>query len=372
MVGAVLAADGEVIGEGYHQCCGEAHAEVNAINAVADKDLLRKSTLYVNLEPCSHYGKTPPCALKIIECGIPRVVIGHGDPFPRVAGGGVKMLRDAGVEVVTDILNAECAELNKRFFTFHEKRRPYIILKWAQTADGFIAPETRQPLKISTPETERLVHQMRAMESAIMVGTRTALTDNPRLTVRLVKGKNPVRVVIDRRLKIPQTYHLFNDEAQTLVFFDKQEICENPYYPCNPCAKKSNDEAQTLVFWHTDDTDNTDLHGYDKQKICENPYYPCHPCAKNNIHYINIDFQKPVLPQILEELYCRNLLSLIVEGGAMLLQSFINENLFDEIHVETAKNLFLKTGVKAPEIPKCNTCCVFDENIIQVYANSSL
>ncbi|MDR0873337.1 MAG: bifunctional diaminohydroxyphosphoribosylaminopyrimidine deaminase/5-amino-6-(5-phosphoribosylamino)uracil reductase RibD [Prevotellaceae bacterium] len=317
MVGAVIVSGGEVIGEGFHQCCGEAHAEVNAINAVKDKDLLRKSTLYVNLEPCSHYGKTPPCALKIIECGIPRVVIGHGDPFPKVAGGGIKILRDAGVEVLTDILHAECADLNKRFFTFHEKRRPYIILKWAQTADGFIAPETRQPLKISTPETEKIVHQMRATESAIMVGTRTALTDNPRLTVRLcpVAEQNPVRVVIDRSLKIPQTYNLFNDEAETLVF----------------CNQARND--------------------------------------RDNTHYINIDFHKNILPQILEELYCRNLLSLIVEGGAILLQSFIDENLFDEIHVETAENIFLGNGVKAPTFR--NTVLQheekFGQNIIQVF-----
>jgi len=296
MVGAVIVCNNEIIGEGYHQKYGEAHAEINAIDAVKNKYLLSESTLYVNLEPCSHYGKTPPCALRIIECGIPRVVIGHSDPFPHVAGGGIKMLQEAGIEIFSDVLHSECAKINKRFFTFHEKKRPYIILKWAQSADAFIASETRQPVKISTPETEKIVHQLRAQEAAIMVGTTTALSDNPRLTVRLAEGKNPVRVVIDRTLKIPKTYNLFNDEAETLVF------------------------------------------------------------------------TTGVLPQILAELYRRNLTSLIVEGGAMLLQSFIDEDLWDEIHVETAGNLFLKTGVKAPELKNVKLLQTekFGDNVIQI------
>jgi len=301
MVGAVIVCNGEIIGEGYHEKYGEAHAETNAIDAVKDKSLLSKSTLYVNLEPCSHYGKTPPCALRIIDCGIPRVVIGHGDPFPKVAGGGVKMLRENGIEVITDVLHAECAEINKRFFTFHEKKRPYIILKWAQSADGFIDKirenANEKPVKISNETTSQLNHKLRTEESAIMVGTRTALLDNPKLVARLAEGKNPVRVVIDRSLKIPKNYNLFNDEAETLVF------------------------------------------------------------------------QTSILPQILSELYHRNLTSLIVEGGSMLLQSFIDEDLWDEIYVETAENLWLKNGVKSPELKNAQLKSKkrFGGNIVRIF-----
>ena len=336
MVGAVIVCNGEIIGEGYHEKYGEAHAETNAIDAVKDKSLLSKSTLYVNLEPCSHYGKTPPCALRIIDCGIPRVVIGHGDPFPKVAGGGVKMLRENGIEVITDVLHAECAEINKRFFTFHEKKRPYIILKWAQSADGFIDKirenNKEKPIKISNESTSQLNHQLRTEETAIMVGTRTALLDNPKLVARLAKGKNPVRVVIDRSLKIPKDYNLFNNEAETLVFTESP-----PKSPLNGglCGSTNN------------------LTSY--------------------LSYSPLEGGGGAL-QILAELHRRNLISLIVEGGAMLLQSFIDEDLWDEIYVETAENLVLENGVKSPELKnvKLREEKRFGENVIRTFVRKKI
>ena len=304
MVGAVIVCDGKIIGEGYHEKFGKAHAEGNAINSVKDKSLLKKSTLYVNLEPCSHFGKTPPCSLKIIEHKIPKVVIGNIDPFPKVQGGGIKMLRENGVEVVTDILQNECTELNKRFFTFHEKKRPYIILKWAESADKFIdvcrTDNNTKPIKISNEETSQLNHKLRTEESAIMVGTRTALLDNPKLVACLAAGKNPVRIVIDRALKIPKTFNLFDEKAKTLIFTEQNAV------------------------------------------------------SYNNIEYIKIDFSKNILPQILDELYRQNLLSVIVEGGTELLNSFISQHLWDEARIETNSVLHLEEGVKVPEFDRKN------------------
>jgi len=298
MVGCVIVYDGKVIGEGYHQQYGGPHAEVNAINSVVDKNLLPESTLFVNLEPCSHYGKTPPCSDLIIEHKIKRVVIGCLDTNPLVAGKGIEKLKQAGIEVVTDVLKEECRALNKRFFTYHEKKRPYIILKWAQTQDGFIsknAPFTKEENWISSEESKKLVHLWRGQEQAIMIGTNTALLDNPQLTVRLAEGKNPLRVVIDGELKIPDTNAVFSADAQTIVFTEKK------------CA--------------------------DKQ----------------NIKYHQIDFTKNILPQILENLYAEKIISVIVEGGAKLLQSFIRENLWDEARIFTGNKIF-KEGVKAPVI----------------------
>ena len=220
MVGAVVVCDGRIIGEGYHRHFGGPHAEPNAIRAVADPELLHRSTLYVSLEPCSHYGKTPPCADLIVSCGIPRVVVGMLDPNPQVAGRGIRKLQAAGIEVVTGVLEAECRELNKHFLTFHEQHRPYVSLKWAQTADGFIdrLRTDGHPTVLSSPLTAMLVHKMRAEHAAILVGTDTARLDNPSLNVRHWYGPAPVRVTIDRHHRLPQDLHLFDGSSPTLVY----------------------------------------------------------------------------------------------------------------------------------------------------------
>jgi diaminohydroxyphosphoribosylaminopyrimidine deaminase / 5-amino-6-(5-phosphoribosylamino)uracil reductase len=209
MVGAVIVYNDIIIGEGYHQKYGEAHAEVNAINSVKNKELLNESTIYVSLEPCSHYGKTPPCANLIVENGIKKVVIGCSDPNPLVAGNGIKILIEAQIEVIDNVLEKECIELNKRFFTYINKNRPFIILKWAQTANGFIARENFDSKWISCEESRMWVHKWRAEEAAILVGKNTAKYDNPSLTVRDWNGKNPLRVVLDYHLELPLTHHLF-------------------------------------------------------------------------------------------------------------------------------------------------------------------
>jgi len=297
MVGAVIVCDGKIIGEGYHHKCGEAHAEVNAINSVKDESKLKQSTIYVSLEPCSHYGKTPPCADLIIEKGIPKVVIGCIDPFAKVAGRGVKKLQDAGIEITVGVLEQECRELNKQFITFHSQKRPYIFLKWAESADGFI-DITRtggHPVVLSNPLTSMLVHKRRAEVDAIIVGTRTALLDNPVLNVRNWYGKNPLRVVIDRTLKIPESFHLLNDSIKTWVITEKE---------------------------HDDN---------------------------NQTNYKILKFTEKLLPQLLTELHKNNIQSILVEGGSKLLQSFINKNLWDEAFVEKT-SINLNNGVKAPFI----------------------
>lgn len=221
MVGAVIVYNGRIIGEGYHRRCGEAHAEVNAVNSVREPHLLPESTIYVSLEPCAHYGKTPPCADLIIEKGIPRIVVGCMDPFAKVNGLGIKKLRDAGREVVVGVLEEECLALNSRFITFHAKGRPWITLKWAQSSDGFIDAErtAEQPAtKFSTPLTLTLVHRLRAMHQAILVGTGTALMDNPTLTNRLWTGRNPLRAVIDRHHRLDESCHLMDGTVPTVVY----------------------------------------------------------------------------------------------------------------------------------------------------------
>lgn len=297
MVGAVIVYNGRIIGEGYHIRCGEAHAEVNAIRSVKDESLLKHSTIYVSLEPCSHYGKTPPCADLIIEKQIPRIVIGCKDPFSKVAGRGIQKLRNAGREVVTGVLEDECRHLIRRFITFNTLHRPYITLKWAESTDGFIDVNRTDghPALLSSPLTSMLVHKRRSESDAIMVGRRTALLDNPSLSVRNWHGKNPVRIVLDKILSLPPTLHLFNDHIPTIVF-------------------------------------TSALHNNEK-------------CTE----YITLDDAKELLPQIMEELYQRNLQSLLVEGGAHLHQSFIDAGLWDEIFVEKAPTV-LHSGVKAPEI----------------------
>lgn len=299
MVGAVVVHRGKIIGEGYHRRCGEAHAEVNAIASVKDESLLKEATMYVSLEPCSHYGKTPPCAELIIRKQIPRVVVGCLDPFPEVSGRGVRMLREAGVEVVTGVMEREAWELNRDFMTFQQLGRPCVYLKWAQSADGFmdkVRTDSSSPaVVLSSSETLRRVHRMRANVAAIMVGTQTALLDNPSLTVRHWVGKSPVRVVLDRTLRIPSGYHLLDGAVKTLVFTAEKAV------------------------------------------------------SRQQVEYITIDFSQPVLPQVLHELYIRKLNSLMVEGGANLLGHFLQEDLWDQMFVETAP-VYLGTGVKAPDI----------------------
>lgn len=298
MVGAVLVHDDKIIGEGWHQAYGQAHAEVNAIAAVQDESLLKDCTLYVNLEPCSHHGKTPPCADLIIAKGIPRVVIGNVDTNPLVGGRGIAKLEAAGVEIVHGVLKDEARELNKRFFTFHEQKRPYVILKWAQTADGFISkwpvPANRSENQITGAESQMLVHLWRSQEQAIMVGTNTVLADDPQLTTRLVNGRNPVRVVLDRHLKLAKDKAVFNQQADTIVF-------------------------NAVDNRHT-----------------------------GHIKHVMIDFDKPVVPQVLQGLYRQGISSLIVEGGTTLLQSFIESGPWDEARVFENPQLMFGSGLRAP------------------------
>ena len=230
MVGAVLVdADGTILAEGWHEKYGEGHAEVNCFRHLETskyRDLeMSKCTLFVSLEPCSHYGKTPPCAKLIIEKGVGRVVVGMLDPNPLVAGKGVQMLREAGIEVIVGVMEKECRELNKRFLCLHEQHRPYVILKWAQTSDGFVDIKRTggSPLKISTPKTKEIVHKMRAENMAIMVGTNTVLLDNPRLLNTHWQGRNPIRVTIDRHGRIPADARIFSDESETIVYRDRTD-----------------------------------------------------------------------------------------------------------------------------------------------------
>ena len=300
MVGALVVCRGKIIGEGYNRKYGEAHAEVHAIASVKNEALLPKSTLYVNLEPCSHYGKTPPCTELILSKRIPRVAIGCLDPSPEVSGKGISRLREAGLEVCVGIMEAEARELNKVFIRSHTLKRPYIYLKWAQSADGFIdrlrTDARTPPVLFSSPLTLQQVHKRRSEVSAILVGTRTALLDNHSLTVRHWSGASPVRVVLDRNLSIPPHYRLLDGKTPTLVF-TAAERADRP-----------------------------------------------------NVTYIRIDFGQDVLRQLLSHLYSRKLTSLLVEGGAHLLNRFLAEGLYDEIRVETSP-LILGEGVKAPPLP---------------------
>lgn len=299
MVGAVIVHNGKIIGEGYHAKCGEGHAEVNAIRSVKDETLLKEATIYVSLEPCSHYGKTPPCANLIISKGIPRVVVGCIDPFSQVSGRGIRKLREAGIDVTVGVLEEECKNLIRRFVTFNTQKRPYITLKWAESADGYIDinRENGSPVVLSTPVTSMYVHKQRAEHKAILVGRRTALLDNPSLTTRNWYGKNPLRLVIDRNLTLPAELKLFDHSTPTMVFTEKQKKPEN------------------------------------------------------NLEYVALDFSKDILPQICTVLYDRKIQSLLVEGGTTLLQSFIDSELWDEIFVEHSEKV-LYEGVKSPIIPK--------------------
>lgn len=296
MVGAVLLYGDRMIGEGYHQQYSGPHAEVNCVNSVSkeDRQYISKSTLYVSLEPCVHFGKTPPCADLIIENKIPNVVIGCRDSFAAVNGKGIEKLKTAGVNVIVGILENECLELNRRFFIFHQQQRPYIILKWAQSSDGKIAGTGSSRLLISNEFTNRLVHKWRSEEAAILVGTNTALRDDPALTTRLWPGRNPVRLVIDKELKLPVHLKLFDGSARTIVF------------------------------------------NYKKQQ------------EGKKLSYCKLNTAENIIPQILSALYEKQIQGVIVEGGAKLVQSFVDAGLWDEARVITNSAMLISDGLNAP------------------------
>jgi len=297
MVGSVIVCDGKIIGEGWHKKSGEPHAEVNAVNSVKDKSLLKRATIYVSLEPCSHFGKTPPCCDLIIENKIPNVIVGTVDSNIKVAGNGIKKLIEAGAKVTVGILETECKELNKRFFTFHEKKRPYVILKWAESNNGFIAPLTKleqKPVWITNKFSRQLVHKWRSEEQAILVGTNTVIDDNPKLDVRDWTGNNPIRIILDQNNRIPKDSFIFNNQVKTIIFSNS--------------STRINQE--------------------------------------NSIFEV-IDFKKNLANQILNVLYKHHIQSVIIEGGLQTLQTFIDENLWDEARVFIGNNNF-ETGIKAP------------------------
>lgn len=294
LVGSVIVHEARIIGEGWHQRYGEAHAEVNAIRSVGDRSLLSESTLYVNLEPCSHFGKTPPCADLLIHEKIKRVVVSNLDSNPLVAGKGIQKLRAAGIEVTIDVLMEEGRELNSRFFTFMEKKRPYVILKWAQTTDGFLARQNFDSKWISSEVSRQLVHRWRSEEDAILVGSNTALHDNPQLNVRDWTGRNPLRVVIDRHLKLPSTLNVFDGSQQTFIFN----------------VKKNESNA--------------------------------------NVTFIKLDVSK-FIQELLGYLFDQKIQSIIIEGGAQTLNAFITAGLWDEARIFTAPKTF-ETGIVSPTI----------------------
>ncbi|MCF8357628.1 MAG: bifunctional diaminohydroxyphosphoribosylaminopyrimidine deaminase/5-amino-6-(5-phosphoribosylamino)uracil reductase RibD [Prolixibacteraceae bacterium] len=322
MVGCVIVHNGKIIGEGFHQKCGGPHAEVNAINSVKDKVLLTESTLYVNLEPCSHFGKTPPCSDLIIQKKIPRVVIGTPDPFAKVSGNGIKKLKAAGCDITVGILANECQQLNRRFFTFHTKQRPYIILKWAQTADGFIdvIPEKRKsghPNWITNEMARVAVHKQRSTEGAILIGTETAMKDNPSLTLRDWHGKQPARIILDLKNRLPAGLHVFDNRAETFV------LASNHY----PDKRNANIIKTTAENLHND---------------------------------------------LLEFLYRNGIQSVIVEGGAKTLQGFIDKGLWDEAFVYTG-DIFFGNGVKAPKLDGQDIAVeIFGNSILKVFRNRTI
>lgn len=315
LVGSVIVHSGKIIGEGYHHKAGENHAEINAINSVQNKELLKESTIYVSLEPCSHFGKTPPCANKIVEMGFKKVVIGTLDSHEKVNGKGKKILEDAGIEVVSGIMEKACQELNKRFFTFHEKKRPFIILKWAQSTDGFLDKDF-QTTAISNALVKQFVHTMRSEEHAILVGSNTALVDNASLTTREISGKNPLRILIDFSLKVPRDFKIYNNEAATLVF---------------------NGEKNS---------------------------------TKENIKFIRIRNDN-FLEDLMVKLYEEQIQSVIVEGGSYTLSQFIAADLWDEAVIITNKNLALNKGTKAPAFTfKPNSVQNFRDNEVAFYTHN--
>ncbi len=324
MVGSVIVYQDKIIGEGYHVKYGESHAEINAIESVKDKSLLKESTLYVNLEPCAHYGNTPPCANKIVEAGIPKVVIGTRDTSGKVSGKGIKIMEEGGIDVRVGVLEEQCRDLNKRFFTYHEKQRPYIILKWAQTIDKFIdkirEPEDPiQPNWITNQVSKRLVHKWRTQEQAILVGSKTAIKDDPSLTVREWSGKNPLRILIDKDFEINNSYRLVHDEFETIIFVDKK------------------------VY---------------KNRLDKYSEY--------NVTFEKVDFSERLMEQLLQYLFDKEIQSIIIEGGAITLSQFLNNNLWDEARIFIGDRMFYE-GVEAPYFPEKKLDQKFDLKSTKLY-----
>jgi len=305
LVGSVIVFDDHIIGEGWHQRSGDPHAEVIAINSVRNKSILAESTIYVNLEPCSHHGKTPPCADLIVKMQIKNVVIGTIDYNNVVSGKGIAHLKESGCNVSVGVLESECKEINRRFFTYHKKKRPYVILKWAETKDGFLFPDNnsdkeKKPVWISNKYSQQLVHKWRTEEEAILVGTSTALHDNPSLSARKYFGKSPVRIAIDKDLKMPENYNFYDCSLQTIIFTRVKSQLE-----------------------------------------------------KKNLSFIKINFMKNTNMQILDYLFSVGIQSVIIEGGAKSLQSFIDLGLWDEARVFVGDNIF-RFGIKSPHFKGVN------------------
>lgn len=317
MVGAVLVHNGRIIGEGWHKQYGQAHAEVNCLQSVgeADKPLIPDSIMYVSLEPCAHYGKMPPCATRLVQEHVKEVIICNDDPFDKVAGRGIEILRQAGIPATSGLLAAEGKWLNRRFFCFHQQQRPYIILKWAQTNNGFLAPADGSRMQLTGTPAQELLHKWRTEEPAIMVGTTTARNDNPQLTARLAQGKQPLRIVLDRQLSLPPGLNIYADDAQTWIVNEGKEAVEG------------------------------------------------------HISFIKLDFDNTLLLQLMRRLYSAGIQSVIVEGGGRLLNSFIEAGLWDEARVFTAP-VQLGDGIHAPVL---NTNAVFKtaigEDALELYVN---
>jgi diaminohydroxyphosphoribosylaminopyrimidine deaminase/5-amino-6-(5-phosphoribosylamino)uracil reductase len=312
MVGCVIVHEGKIIGEGWHQGAGEAHAEVNAIASVKNRELLKDSTLYVSLEPCAHFGKTPPCSDLIIEMKIPEVIVAMQDPFSKVDGAGIERLRKAGVNVEVDVLKEEARRLNRRFIRFHEDRRPYIILKWAQSSDGYLAPKEHKGIHwISHPDTKQLTHRWRSEEDAILIGKGTLLKDDPKLTTRAYPGKDPLRIILGSDFRSLEHSTIWKDEKPALFF-----------------TGEGNEEMETNEL--------VDVSGRDLQAV-------------------------------LHELYNRQIQSIIVEGGAHILNAFIREGLWDEARVILGSEE-LTEGVQAPLLEGNAEESLFGPDLIRVYS----
>ncbi len=318
LVGSVIVYNNKIIGEGWHRKAGEHHAEVNAIHSVKDKSLLSKATIYVTLEPCSHFGKTPPCSDLIIKNNIPNVVIGTIDTNSIVAGAGIKRLIENGINVKVGVLEKECYELNKRFFTFHNKQRPYIILKWAESLDGFIAPLKKDKIKpvwISNSFSRQMVHKWRSEEQAILVGTQTVLDDNPILDVRDWKGNNPLRIVLDRNKKIPNNYNVMDKKTKTIIITEQENL--------------TSDE---------------------------------------NLIFESVIFDKQLTKNSIQILYKLGVQSIFVEGGKQTLQTFIDNNLWDEARVFIG-NTLLADGIKAPDLKGLTKISKIKDDELKLFYN---
>ena len=314
MVGCVIVHNNLIIGEGFHEKAGENHAEINAINSVKNPELLNQSTIYVSLEPCAHFGKTPPCAHKIVEIDFKKVVIGTLDSHDKVNGKGKQIIKNAGIEVISGVLEKECLQLNKRFFTFHQKQRPYIILKWAESGDRFL-DQNFKPTQIGNSLTKQFVHELRSQEHAILVGTRTALTDNPSLTTRDIVGRNPIRIIIDFDLKVPLDFKIYNNEAPTIVFNSVKET------------------------------------------------------EMGNCTFIKIE-KKNFLDHLMKKLVQHQIQSVLIEGGHFTLQQFIDQKLWDEAVIIKNKKLQLLNGTKAPEFNADKFACKqFGDQTVEFYKN---